>query len=43
MHSLLSVPIRSPDGTVGGLYLADREDGQPFGRHELSLLERFAT
>lgn len=43
MHSLLGVPIRSPDGTVGGLYLADREDSQPFGRHELSLLERFAT
>jgi nitrate/nitrite-specific signal transduction histidine kinase len=43
MRSLLGVPIRSQEGVLGGLYLADREDGQPFDEHDRSRLERFAT
>ncbi|MCX7624137.1 MAG: GAF domain-containing sensor histidine kinase [Thermomicrobium sp.] len=43
MRSLLGVPIRSTEGILGGLYLADREDGRPFDEHDRSRLERFAT
>lgn len=43
MHSLLGVPIRSPEGILGGLYLADREDGKPFDVHDRTRVERFAT
>jgi signal transduction histidine kinase len=43
MRSLLGVPIRSQEGVLGGLYLADREDGQPFDEHDRTRLERFAT
>ena len=42
MRSLLGMPIRSQEGVLGGLYLADREDGQPFDEHDRSRLERFA-
>ncbi|MFN3337970.1 MAG: GAF domain-containing sensor histidine kinase, partial [Thermomicrobium sp.] len=43
MRSLLGVPIRSGEAIVGGLYLADREDGRPFDEQDRSRLERFAT
>ncbi|GBD20161.1 Signal transduction histidine-protein kinase/phosphatase DegS [bacterium HR28] len=43
MRSLLGVPIRSGEAIVGGLYLADREDGCPFDEQDRSRLERFAT
>jgi len=43
MQSLLGVPIRTQEGILGGLYLADREDGLPFDEQDRSRLERFAT
>ncbi len=43
MRSLLGVPIRSGEAIVGGLYLADREDGRPFDEQDRFRLERFAT
>ncbi len=43
MHSLLGVPITSTETVLGGIYLADREDGRPFDDDDRSRLGRFAT
>ncbi len=43
MHRLLAVPISTPNGIVGNLYLADRLDGEPFSEADEASLRRFAA
>ena len=43
MHRLLAVPISTPKGIVGNLYLADRLDGEPFSQADEDSLRRFAA
>lgn len=43
MRSLLAVPVRGSSLVRGNLYLADREDGQPFSASDEETLARFAT
>lgn len=43
MHRLLAVPISTPKGIVGNLYLSDRLDGEPFSQSDENSLRRFAA
>lgn len=43
MHRLLAVPISTPNGIVGNLYLSDRLDGEPFSQTDEDSLRRFAA
>jgi signal transduction histidine kinase len=43
MRSLLGVPIRMEGRPLGNLYLADREDGQPFTDEDLQALQVLAN
>ncbi|MFO0758770.1 MAG: sigma 54-interacting transcriptional regulator [Byssovorax sp.] len=42
LRSVIAVPIRSPDGVLGALYLDNRFSGARFGREEADLLLIFA-
>src|SRR5215211_4575970 len=43
MGSFLGVPIRSPDGVLGALYLTDKEDGPRFTEEDERLIEMLAA
>jgi signal transduction histidine kinase len=43
MGSFLGVPIRSPDGVLGALYLTDKEDGPSFTEEDERLIEMLAA
>ncbi len=42
MHTFLGVPIRGSGETFGNLYLADKNDGQPFSEADEQLIEMLA-
>jgi signal transduction histidine kinase len=43
MRTLLATPVWLRDEVIGNLYVADREDGRPFGHEDAEALERFAA
>jgi signal transduction histidine kinase len=43
MASFLGVPIRSPDGVLGALYLTEKEDGSEFTEEDERLIEMLAA
>jgi signal transduction histidine kinase len=43
MSSFLGVPIRSPDGVLGALYLTEKEDGPEFTEEDERLIEMLAA
>ncbi|MFL5866796.1 MAG: histidine kinase [Thermoleophilaceae bacterium] len=43
MSSFLGVPIQSPDGVLGALYLTEKEDGSEFTQEDERLIEMLAA